>query len=149
MITGKISVTGSTGYGAGMYCYGGTMFIKGDVGDFSSTMNKGATIVIGGNVGDEVGTYMTAGELIILGNAGKSLGNYIIRGAIYLQGEAKSLGNNIKEVPITDEEIKRFGSMFKAEGFDADPAKLKKYVPESDKPFYKAKKTEEEGESCR
>ena len=151
MISGRISVQGDTGYGAGMYCYGGTIFIKGNAGDFTSTMNKGATIVIGGNVGHDVGTYMTAGDLVILGDAGNNLGNFIIRGAIYLGGKAETFGNNMKEVPIPKEDIDRFNGIFKAEGFDSDASKLKKYVPETDKPFYKAKKSliDEEGVSCR
>jgi glutamate synthase domain-containing protein 3 len=151
MISGRISVQGSTEYGAGMYCYGGNLYIKGNAGDFTSTMNKGATIVIGGNVGHDVGTYMTAGDLVILGDAGSNLGNFIIRGAIYLGGKAETLGNNMKEVPMTKEDIQRFNAIFKTEGFDGDASKLKKYVPETDKPFYKAKKSliDEEGASCR
>lgn len=149
MIDGKITVSGNAGYGAGMYCYGGQMFIKGDAGDFTSTMNKGATIIIGGNVGNEVGTYMTAGELIVLGDAGENLGNFIIRGSIYLMGESKSMGNNTKLVPIEDEDVKRFNALFKTEGFEADPSKLKKYIPESDKPFYKAPKAIAEVPACR
>lgn len=147
MTTGKITCAGDTGYGAGMYCYGGQLFVKGGAGDFTATMNKGATIVIGGNVGNEVGTYMTNGDLIILGNAGKSLGNFIIRGTIYLKGKAESYGNNVKEEPMTKDEMDRIGAILKAEGYNANPKDLKKLVPISNKPFYHPKKSiyDEEG----
>ena len=139
MISGKISVAGDSGYGAGMYCYGGTMHVKGSAGDFTGTMNKGATIIIGGDVGHDVATYMVKGDVIIGGNAGENLGNFLIRGAIFLRGEAKSLGHNMLEEPINDEEKARLKKLLAAGGFDIDPAKLKKFVPLTDKPFYKAK----------
>ena len=142
MISGKILVIGNAAYGAGMYCYGGKMLIKGNAGDFTGTMNKGATIVIGGDVGHDVATYMANGEIIILGDAGIKLGNYIIRGAIYLGGKAKSLGNNMKEVTLTEEDIFRLKKLFKENGFDVNPSELKKYVPKTDKPFYKDKSGE-------
>ena len=139
MISGKISVAGDSGYGVGMYCYGGTIHVKGSAGDFTGTMNKGATIIIGGNVGHDVGTYMVKGDLIIGGNAGENLGNYIIRGAIFLGGEAESLGSNMKEEPLNDEEKTRLKKLLANGGFDIDPGKLRKYVPLTDKPFYQAK----------
>jgi glutamate synthase domain-containing protein 3 len=139
MISGKIMVTGNTGYGAGMYCYGGEVFIKGNAGDFTGTMNKGATIVIGGNVGNDVATYMANGEIIILGDAGMNLGNFIIRGSVLLGGKAKSLGNNMKEGSVTEEDITRLKKLLKENGFNVDPSILKKYVPKTDKPFYKDK----------
>jgi glutamate synthase domain-containing protein 3 len=150
MISGKIVISGDAGYGAGMYCYGGKVLITGNAGDFTGTMNKGATIVIGGNVGHDAGTYMANGEFIILGAAGAKLGNYIIRGAIYLAGKAKSLGNNMKQVALTEEDTTRLKKLLKEDGFDIDPRKLKKYVPETDKPFYKEKSGDLwEGCECR
>lgn len=139
MISGKISLSGDSGYGAGMYCYGGTINVKGSAGDFTGTMNKGATIIIGGDVGHDVGTYMVKGDIIIGGNAGKNLGNYIIRGAIFLGGKAESLGNNMKEEPLDDGEKARLKKLLADSGFDINPVKLKKFVPLTDKPFYKAK----------
>jgi glutamate synthase domain-containing protein 3 len=139
MISGKIMVIGNAGYGAGMYCYGGKMFIKGNAGDFTGTMNKGATIVIGGNVGNDVATYMVNGEIIILGDAGMKLGNFIIRGSVFLAGKSKSLGNNMKEGRVTEEDNTRLKKLLKENGFNVDPTILKKYVPKTDKPFYKDK----------
>ena len=139
MITGKISLVGDSGYGVGMYCYGGTVHVKGNAGDFTGTMNKGATIIIGGDVGHDVGTYMVKGDLIIGGNAGRNLGNYLIRGTIFLGGEAESLGNNMKQEPLNDEEKDRLKKLLAAGGFNIDPVKLKRFVPLTDKPFYQAK----------
>jgi len=149
MNSGKIVVTGSAGYGAGMYPYGGILYIKGDAGDFTATMNKGATIVIGGNVGDEVGTYMTAGKLIVLGNAGKDFGNYFIRGTIYLGGTAKRLGHNVKLVELCKDDIVELKKILDDAGFKFDVTKLKKYVPETEKPFYEHKKPAKEAVTCR
>lgn len=139
MISGRISLTGDAGYGAGMYCYGGTIQIRGNAGDFTGTMNKGATIIIGGDVGHDVGTYMVKGDIIIGGNAGKNLGNYIIGGSIFLGGEAESLGNNMKEGPLSDDDRARLKKLLSSGGFEIDVAKLKKYLPLTDKPFYKPK----------
>ena len=139
MISGKISLTGDSGYGAAMYCYGGTVHIRGNAGDFTGTMNKGATVIIGGDVGHDVGTYMVKGDIIIGGNAGKNLGNYIIRGAVYLRGEAESLGNNMKEERLNDEEKARLKKLLAAGDFEMDPGELRKFVPLTDKPFYKPK----------
>ncbi|UCF08662.1 MAG: tributyrin esterase [Thermoplasmata archaeon] len=150
MVSGKIVVAGDAGYGTGMYCYGGKMLITGNAGDFTGTMNKGATIVIGGNVGHDVATYMANGEIIILGDAGMKLGNYIIRGAIYLAGKTKSLGNNMKEVALTAEDITRLEKLLKKDGVDVNLKELKKYVPKTDKPFYKDKSGDLwEGCECR
>ncbi len=149
MNQGKIVVTGNTGYGAGMYPYNGTLYVKGNAGSFTATMNKGATIVVGGNVGDEVGTYMTAGKLIVLGNAGKDFGNFFIRGTIYLGGKAQSLGHNVKPVELCKEDITELKRILDDAGFKFDVTKLKKYVPESEKPFYGHKKPVKEAGTCR
>lgn len=139
MTSGKITVTGDAGHGAGIYCYGGMIIIKGGSGDFTGTMNKGATLVIGGNVGHDSGTYTTGGELIILGDAGTKLGNYFIRGTIYLAGNAESLGNNMKDVALADEDTARLKKLLKENGFEVEIGKMRKFVPETDKPFYKEK----------
>jgi len=148
MNSGLIKVNGNAGYGVGMYPYGGIIYVKGNAGDFSGTMNKGATIVIGGNVGLEVGTYMTAGKLVVAGNAGKNFGNFFIRGTIYLGGKAESLGHNVKQTELCKEDIEDLKKMLEASGIKADATKFKKYVPESEKPFYH-KKPAKEATSCR
>lgn len=150
MTSGRIMVNGDAGHGAGIYCYGGTIVVKGASGDFTGTMNKGATLIIGGNVGHDSGTYMTGGELIVLGDAGTNLGNYVIRGSIYLAGNPESLGNNMKEGALTDEDTNRLKKIFKENGLEVDLTKLKKYSPETDKPFYKEKSEDLwEVSSCR
>lgn len=73
MTRGAVLVDGNADYGAGQYCYGGTVIVKGSAGDFTATMNKGATVIIGQDVGNEVGTYMLAGDLVIVCNAGHNL----------------------------------------------------------------------------
>lgn len=136
MTTGTVIVEGSADYGAGQYCYGGAVIIRGNAGDFTATMNKGATIIVAGNVGDEVGTYMLEGDLIVVGNAGENFANYLIRGNVYIGGEWKSLGNNTRLEPLTDEDKARLRACFEAYGIEADPAVFKKVVAASEKPFY-------------
>jgi formylmethanofuran dehydrogenase subunit C len=111
MTSGKITVEGNAGYGAGMYTYGGTMHVKGDAGDFTATMNKGA----------------------------KNLGNFLIRGTIFVAGKVESLGHNMKEEPLAEEEGKRIEKLLSEGGFGAMPGNLRKFVPLTDKPFYAAK----------
>ncbi len=137
MTAGKVIVDGSTEYGAGQYCYGGTLVIHGNTGDFTATMNKGAVIIVEGNVGDEVGTYMLKGDLVIVGNAGENLANYLIRGNVYIGGEWQSLGHNTRVEPVTPEDIQKLRTYFETYGIKAHPEGFKKIVAASMKPFYK------------
>lgn len=136
MTRGLIVVAGSTGYGAGLYPYGGTLVVRGNAGDFTATMNKGATILICGDVGDEAGTYHLAGDFIIAGNAGLNLGNYFIRGALYLGGECRSFGHNTRVEPLTKEDAQKLVRCFEQFDVKADPARFRKVVAETAKPFY-------------
>ncbi len=137
MTRGLVVVEGSADYGAGLYPYGGTLVVRGNSGDFTATMNKGATIIIGGDVGDEAGTYHLAGTFVVVGNAGRNFGNYLIRGTLYLGGECRSLGNNTMLEVMTPEDVQKLRALFEQHGIQADPAKFKKIVARSEKPFYK------------
>lgn len=136
MTRGTVIVEGSADYGAGLYPYGGTLVVLGDAGDFTATMNKGATIIVGGNVGAECGTYHLAGDFVVVGNAGLNFGNYLIRGTLYLGGEAESYGRNTCLEPMQPEDIDKLRRWFEQYGIQADPAKFKKLVAKSTKPFY-------------
>ncbi len=136
MTAGTIIIEGNADYGVGQYCYGGTVVVKGNAGDFTATMNKGATIIIAGNVGNEVGTYMLKGDLVIVGDAGENFANYLIRGNVYIGGQWKSIGNNTKIEPLTDEDKAKLKAYFETYGIEADLAKFRKIVAASMKPFY-------------
>ena len=136
MTGGTVIVEGNAGFGAAQYCYGGTVVIYGDAGDFTATMNKGATIIVCGNVGDEVGTYMLKGDLIVLGNAGEHFANYLIRGNVYIRGQWKSIGNNTKIEPLTDEDKAKLRAYFETFQIVAAPAGFRKIAAASEKPFY-------------
>ncbi len=137
MTRGTVIVDGSAGYGAGVYPYGGTIVVRGDAGDFTATMNKGATIIIGGNVGDEVGTYHLAGDLIVVGDAGLNFGNFLIRGNLYIGGNFKSQGHNTRVVPLTKEDEQKLRRLFEQFDITADVSRFRKFVANSEKPFYK------------
>ncbi len=134
--TGEVIVNGSAGYGACTYAYGGTIVIRGDAGDGLGRLLKGATVIVDGSVGDLVGLYMVGGTIIITGDAGDLLGNWMIRGEIFVGGTYKSLGNNAKEVELTDEDRKKLEELLKKYGITADVSKFKKIVPIKLRPFY-------------
>ena len=136
MTAGTVVIEGNADYGTGQYCYGGLVIVRGNSGDFTATMNKGATIIVCGNVGDEAGTYMLKGDLIVLGNAGEHFANYLIRGNVYIGGQWKSIGNNTKIVPLTDEDKAKLRAYFETYQIEADLATFKKIVAASEKPFY-------------
>jgi glutamate synthase domain-containing protein 3 len=136
MTAGTVIIEGNAGFGAAQYCYGGTVVIRGNAGDFTATMNKGALIIVRGNVGDEVGTYMLKGELIVVGDAGENFANYLIRGSVYIGGSYRSLGNNTKLVPMGEEDRHKLGDYFEKYGIQANPARFRKIVAASEKPFY-------------
>ena len=136
MTAGTVIIDGSTLYGAAQYCYGGTVVVRGNTGDFTATMNKGATVIVCGDVGNEVGTYMLKGDLVVVGNAGKNFANYLIRGSVYIGGTWESLGNNTRIEPMTDVDIAKLRAVFETYQIDADPAKFRKIVAASEKPFY-------------
>ena len=136
MTTGTVIIEGNADYGTAQYCYGGTVIVRGNAGDFTATMNKGATIIVCGDVGAEAGTYMLKGDLIVVGNAGENFANYLIRGTVYIGGTWKSIGHNTKIEPLTDEDRAKLRAYFEAYQIDADPAKFKKIVAASEKPFY-------------
>jgi methylamine---glutamate N-methyltransferase subunit B len=136
MTAGTVIIDGNTGYGAGQYCYGGTVLVRGSSGDFTATMNKGATIIICGDVGSEAGTYMLKGDLIVIGNAGLNFANYLIRGNVYIGGQWRSLGNNTRVEPLTEEDKAKLRATFEAYQIETDLATFKKIVAASEKPFY-------------
>ena len=136
MTAGTVIIDGNADYGVGQYCYGGTVVVRGNAGNFTATMNKGATIIICGNVGDEVGTYMLKGNLVVIGDAGENFANYLIRGTIYIGGQWQSLGHNTKIEPLTDEDHARLKAYFETYQIEADPARFRKIVAASEKPFY-------------
>jgi len=136
MTAGIVIIEGDADYGTGQYCYGGLVIVRGNSGDFTATMNKGATIIVCGNVGDEVGTYMLKGDLIVLGNAGEHFANYLIRGNVYIGGQWKSIGNNTKIEPLTDEDKAKLRAYFETYQIEANLATFKKIVAASEKPFY-------------
>lgn len=136
MTGGIVIVNGNTGYGAAVYCYGGVLVIRGNAADFLGALNKGATILVSGEAGNNVGTYMVGGEIIIVGNVGEKIGDWFIRGNIFIGGEWRSLGHNCREVPMENEDIRRLEEYFNKFNINADPARFKKLIPISIRPFY-------------
>lgn len=136
MTAGAVVIDGDAGYGAGQYCYGGAVVVRGDAGDFTATMNKGALVLVAGDVGDEAGTYMLKGDLVVVGDAGANFANYLIRGTVYIGGNWKSLGHNTRQEPLTEADLAKLRGYFEQYGIPADPARFKKIVAASAKPFY-------------
>ncbi len=76
------------GYGA----TGGTMFLRGLVGERFLVRNSGATAVVEG-VGDHALEYMTGGTAVILGRTGRNLGAGMSGGIAYVHGLRKEAVN--------------------------------------------------------
>lgn len=136
MTRGLIEVDGNAACGAGLYPYGGTLVVRGNAGDFTATMNKGATIIVCGSVGEECGTYHLSGDFIVVGNAGANFGNFMIRGAIYLGGACESFGHNTLVQDVTQDDVLKLMHHFEQHDISADPARFKKLIAKSQKPFY-------------
>jgi len=76
------------GYGA----TGGTLFIRGTVGERFLVRNSGAVAVVEG-VGDHALEYMTGGTAIILGATGRNLGAGMSGGTAYVYGLGRDAVN--------------------------------------------------------
>lgn len=94
MKSGEIRVSGNVGLYAACEMKKGYLEVNGDVGDFlgaalpgNKTGMKGGTILIKGNVGDRAGDHMRRGTILIEGNAGEYCGSRMTAGTIAVMGK--------------------------------------------------------------
>ncbi len=93
LISGEIEVTGDTGIFAGCEMKNGLLTINGNAGDFLGAAlpgnkqgMKGGTILVKGNVGERAGDHMRRGNILIEGDAGDYCGARMIAGTIAVMG---------------------------------------------------------------
>jgi len=93
MKSGSIKVNGNTGIYAACEMKNGYLEIKGNAGDFLAAAlpgnkqgMKGGTVLVKGNVGERAGDHMRRGTLLIEGNAGDYCGSRMVAGTIAVMG---------------------------------------------------------------
>jgi formylmethanofuran dehydrogenase subunit C len=94
MKSGSISVSGDTGLYAACEMKNGFLQIDGDAGDFlggalpgNKQGMKGGTVLVKGNVGQRAGDHMRRGQILIEGNAGDYCGSRMVAGTIAVMGK--------------------------------------------------------------
>ncbi|MCI0497325.1 MAG: hypothetical protein L0Z54_03415 [Thermoplasmata archaeon] len=137
MSGGEIIINGHVASGAGVYMSGGTLVVKGNAGDRIGINLKGGICVIDGYAGSFVGEYMQGGTIIITGNVGASLGQWMIGGEIYVGGTITNTGKNTTIAQASAEEVTAVAKFLSANGIQGVTT-LRKIVPESTRPFFKA-----------
>lgn len=94
MKSGSIKVTGDAGLYAACEMKKGYLEIDGNAGDFlggalpgNKIGMKGGTILVKGNVGERAGDHMRRGTILIEGNAGDYCGSRMTAGTIAVMGQ--------------------------------------------------------------
>jgi formylmethanofuran dehydrogenase subunit C len=94
MKSGALKVTGDAGLYAACEMKNGYLEVDGNAGDFLGAAlpgnkmgMKGGTILIKGNVGERAGDHMRRGNILIEGNAGDYCGSRMTAGTIAVMGQ--------------------------------------------------------------
>jgi formylmethanofuran dehydrogenase subunit C len=94
MKSGEIDVTGNVGLYAACEMKKGFLRINGNAGDFLGAAlpgnkmgMKGGTILVKGDVGERVGDHMRRGNILVEGNAGDYCGSRMTAGTIAVMGQ--------------------------------------------------------------
>jgi formylmethanofuran dehydrogenase subunit C len=94
MKSGQIKVSGNAGLYVACEMKKGYLEIAGNAGDFLGAAQpgnkmgmKGGTILVKGNVGERAGDHMRRGNILIEGNAGDYCGSRMTAGTIAVMGE--------------------------------------------------------------
>jgi formylmethanofuran dehydrogenase subunit C len=95
MRAGELLIKGSAGVLLGCEMAGGALMVEGEAGDFgASTLPgsmdgmRGGTMVIKGRVGNRFGDRMRRGTVLVFGSAGDFLASRMVAGTIALGGQA-------------------------------------------------------------
>jgi formylmethanofuran dehydrogenase subunit C len=94
MKSGEIEVSGDVGLYAACEMKKGFLTINGNAGDFLGAAlpgnkmgMKGGTILVKGNVGERAGDHMRRGNILVEGNAGDYCGSRMTAGTIAVMGQ--------------------------------------------------------------
>lgn len=128
MTAGEVIIEGDADEGAGTAMCGGTLVIKGNTKNHVGQLLKGGTMIVGGDVGDYAGSFMIAGTIIIGGDAGRQLGSSMIGGAIYIKGDYETLGTNVRQTELKEDDKKTLTELFVKYQLNLDTDGFKKIV---------------------
>jgi formylmethanofuran dehydrogenase subunit C len=126
MKKGFLSINGNAGDFLGaalpgnkMGMKGGTILVKGNVGERAGDHMRRGNILVEGNAGDYCGSRMTAGTIAVMGQTGRYLGFAMRRGTLLLwnQPQASARFNDcgahtLAFLPILFASFKEFNSKF-------------------------------------
>jgi formylmethanofuran dehydrogenase subunit C len=95
MRNGELHIRGHAGALLGCEMAGGSLTVDGDAGDFgASTLPgsmdgmRGGTLVVKGGVGERFGDRMRRGTVVVFGDAGDFFGSRLVAGTLLLGGRA-------------------------------------------------------------
>jgi formylmethanofuran dehydrogenase subunit C len=81
---------------------GGTIVVRGDVGDRAGDRLRRGMIIVEGNAGGDAGARMLAGTLIVLGSVGPGAGYLLRRGTLALGAMRANLGPTFLDCGVHD-----------------------------------------------
>ncbi|MFW6117070.1 MAG: hypothetical protein ACOC6G_00610 [Thermoproteota archaeon] len=149
---GQIVVHGHAGDVTGYSMRGGKIFIRDDVGyragiHMKQYKDKIPLLMVGGEAQDFLGEYMAGGILIVLElrrtvHKPRFVGTGMHGGTIYLRGEASSLGKDVKNVELREQDknllknlVEEFCNYFNLDAERILDHRFSKIIPVSHRPY--------------
>ncbi len=114
----------------------GVVVVRGNAGSRIAYGLRGGTVIVGGNVGMMAGKMMLNGRVVILGDAGEQTGESMYGGKVFVGGKIASLGANVDEAKVSDEDIEVIAPILQKWGLNADVSKFTAVVPRPGKHTY-------------
>jgi formylmethanofuran dehydrogenase subunit C len=104
---------------------GGTVLVKGNVGERAGDHMRRGVILIEGNAGDYCGSRMTAGTIAVMGQTGSNLGYAMRRGTLLLWNHPDKMpatfndcdSHTLAFLPVLFASFKKFDSKFNSDSF--------------------------------
>lgn len=136
MHDGTIVVEKNSGSNLAPTMMNGVVIVRGNAGSRIAYGLRGGTVVVGGNVGMMAGKMMLNGRVVILGDAGEQTGESMYGGKVFVGGRIASLGANVDEARVSDEDIEFLTPILQKWGLKADLSKFTAIVPRPGKHTY-------------
>ena len=90
---------------------------------------RGGSIFVRGDVGDETGVGALGGMIVIGGDAGENLGDAINNVTVFIRGQAASLAEGVTEAPLRKREQLRLGLLLINAAIRGDATEFRRVVP--------------------
>ncbi|MDA8188460.1 MAG: hypothetical protein M0T85_09995, partial [Dehalococcoidales bacterium] len=114
----------------------GVVLVRGAAGSRIAYGLRGGAVIVGGSVGMMAGKMMLNGRVVILGDAGEQTGESMYGGKIFVGGKIASVGANVDEGKVTDEDIELLAPIMQKWGLDVDLSRFAALVPHPGKHTY-------------